>query len=233
MSLHVISGLGHQQLYTKIGNKSHSICNLSEIYNIPVNHWNFKNTNEQHDHGIPLPLTNWQPFHAYSFFVLFPLVHLVVAERIRGDRGIFWVLKVVHGHYSISKRSQLTKDTLHTERTWIPCAPVCTSSASQTLRTYDLDIFFATTNRKGPRLFSLLVCSFSKYSWRTDHAVSTLIFIFLILSSPHLCLGRTKWIRCDPRYGSLSWFLPRRSISYVTSCHFWSGSPTTKYKDWQ
>ena len=27
---------------------------------------------------------------------------------------------------------------MHTERTWIPCAPVCTSSASQRLRTYDL-----------------------------------------------------------------------------------------------
>ena len=35
---------------------------------------------------------------------------------------------------SNSKRSQLTKDTMHTEKTWIPCAPVCTSSASQTLR---------------------------------------------------------------------------------------------------
>ena len=36
MSLHVISGLGHQTLYTKIGNRAQSICNLSEIYNIPV-----------------------------------------------------------------------------------------------------------------------------------------------------------------------------------------------------
>ena len=55
----------------------------------------------------------------------------------------------------------------------------------------------------------------------------TQIFIFWILFSPHLCLGRTKRIRCDPRYGSLCWFLPRRSITDITSCHFWSGSPTT------
>ena len=60
---------------TKIGNRGHSICNLWEIYNIPVNHWNFKSKNEQHEHGIALPLTNWQPwqqFHAsqYSFEIL-------------------------------------------------------------------------------------------------------------------------------------------------------------------
>ena len=38
ISFHVISGLVHQRLHTKIGNRAHSICNLSGIYDIPVNH---------------------------------------------------------------------------------------------------------------------------------------------------------------------------------------------------
>ena len=72
MSLHVISGLVRQQLHTKIGNRAHSICNLSGIYNIPVNHWNFKNTQENHEHCKVLPLTNWQPWQPFhpSFFAL-------------------------------------------------------------------------------------------------------------------------------------------------------------------
>ena len=38
ISFHVISGLVHQRLHTKIGNRAHSIRNLSGIYDIPVNH---------------------------------------------------------------------------------------------------------------------------------------------------------------------------------------------------
>ena len=105
MSLQVISGLGHRSLNTKIGNRAH----LRPLGNL------------QHT-GKPLKLQkqkrttwalysvacHWQSDNHDIHFLLIPFkfcsppVHLGVAERIRGDRGIFWILRVVHGHYSNS-----------------------------------------------------------------------------------------------------------------------------------